>query len=83
MEPLVLTTFERSLVEWDSRIRRLWRFLGLTTWVDAMLIGVDLMGELPYFLDSEEADPQALGRKPHPILEPIFQASIEGYLETT
>jgi len=56
MEPLVLTTFERSLVEWDSRIRRLWRFLGLTTWVDAMLIGVDLMGELPYFLDSEEAD---------------------------
>ena len=48
-----------------------------------MLIGVDLMGELHFLPDDQEADPQALGRKPHPILEPVFQASIEGYLEAT
>ena len=41
------------------------------------------MGGLLFDLDSDEADPQALGRKPHPILEPVFQASIEGYLEAT
>lgn len=75
--------FERSLAEWDSRIRRLSPFPELTIWVDAMLIGVDLMGELHFLPEDQEADPQALGRKPHPILEPIFQASIEGYLEAT
>jgi len=72
MQHLVLIIFERSLVEWDSRIRRLSRFLELITWVDVTLIGVDLMGELQYFLDSGEADPQALGRKPHAIFESVF-----------
>jgi len=46
MEPLELIIFERSLAEWDSPIRRSSPFLELTTWVDAMLIGVGLMGKL-------------------------------------
>jgi hypothetical protein len=83
MEHLVLITSERSLVEWDSRIRRLWRFPELIIWVDVMLIGVDLMGELRHSIHGDGADVQALGCKPHEILEPIFQASIEGYLEAT
>jgi hypothetical protein len=56
MEHLVLITFERSLVEWDSRIRRLWRFPELIIWVDVMLIGVGSMGELRFSQNSDEAD---------------------------
>jgi hypothetical protein len=83
MEHLALTISERSSVEWDSRTRRLSPFLELITWVDVTLIGAGLMGELQHFLGSEEADMQTLGCQPHAILEPIFQASIEGYLEAT
>jgi hypothetical protein len=57
MEHLVLITFERSLVEWDSRIKRLWRFPELIIWVDVTLIGVDLMGELHFPPENEEANP--------------------------
>jgi hypothetical protein len=57
MEHWVLITFERSLVEWDSRIRRLLPFQELITWVDVTLIGVDLMGELCCALESDEANP--------------------------
>jgi hypothetical protein len=53
----VLITFERSLVEWDSRIKRLWRFPELIIWVDVTLIGVDLMGELHFPPENEEANP--------------------------
>jgi hypothetical protein len=56
MEHLVLTISERSLAEWDSRIRRLSPFQELIIWVDVTLIGVDSMGELQYFLEREEAD---------------------------
>jgi hypothetical protein len=57
MEHSVLTIFEISLVEWDSRIRRLLPFLELITWVDVTLIGVGLMGELYFLPENEEADP--------------------------
>jgi hypothetical protein len=57
MEHWVLITFERSLVEWDSRIRRLLPFQELIIWVDVMLIGVDLMGELHFLPENEEANP--------------------------
>jgi hypothetical protein len=57
MEHLVLITSGRSLVEWDSRIKRLWRFPELIIWVDVTLIGVDLMGELCWALESDEANP--------------------------
>lgn len=46
----MLITFERFLVEWDSRIRRLLRFPEHITWVDVMLIGVGLMGKLSFSL---------------------------------
>jgi hypothetical protein len=61
MEHLVLTISERSLDEWVSRIRRLSPFPELIIWVDVTLIGVDSMGELQYFLESDESDPQAMG----------------------
>jgi hypothetical protein len=54
---LVLITFERSLVEWDSRTKRLWPFPELIIWVDVTLIGVVLMGELHFLPENEEADP--------------------------
>jgi hypothetical protein len=57
MEHLVLITFERSLVEWDSRTKRLWPFPELIIWVDVTLIGVVLMGELHFLPENEEADP--------------------------
>jgi hypothetical protein len=52
----VLITSERSLVEWDSRIKRLWRFPELIIWVDVTLIGVDLMGELRHSIHGDEAN---------------------------
>jgi hypothetical protein len=42
----VLIIFERSLAEWDSLIKRLSRCQAHIIWVDAMRIGVDLMGKL-------------------------------------
>ena len=83
MEHLVLITSETSLVEWDSRIRRLWRFPELIIWVDVTLIGVVSMGKINHFPEGDESDPQTLGCEPHAILEPVFQAFVEGYLEAT
>jgi len=77
----VLITFGRCLVEWDSLIRRSSPFLELIIWVDVTLIGVVSMGKINHFPEGDESDPQTLGCEPHAILEPVFQAFVEGYLE--
>lgn len=46
MEHLVQTTFERSLVEWDSLIKRSLRYQVPIIWVDVILTGVGSMGKL-------------------------------------
>jgi hypothetical protein len=46
MEHLGQIIFERSLVEWDSLIKRLLRCQVPIIWVDVMPTGVDLMGKL-------------------------------------
>jgi hypothetical protein len=46
MVHLVRITFERSLDEWDSLIKRSLRYQVPITWVDVIQTGVDLMGKL-------------------------------------